>query len=51
MIEDEALRRAADAAIDYRNEVSSGASTAVAEYAEILSSFEAPLPEGPTPAP
>jgi glutamate/tyrosine decarboxylase-like PLP-dependent enzyme len=51
MIQDEALRRAADAAIDYRTEVSSGASTAVAGYAEILSSFEAPLPEGPTPPP
>jgi glutamate/tyrosine decarboxylase-like PLP-dependent enzyme len=47
MIEDEALRRAAEAAIEYRNELSARGS-GVAPYGQMLDAFGGPLPETPS---
>lgn len=48
MIENEAFRRAAEAADEYRERVAAGGRTPVAGYGETLKAFAAPLPEGPT---
>lgn len=47
MIDVEALRRAADAAIDYRSRVADSG-TGVAPYGELLAAFDAVLPESPS---
>jgi len=50
MIEDEAFRRAAEAAIEYRGRMSKAACPQPAPYREMLDSFDAALPESPTAA-
>lgn len=47
MIQDDVLYGAAEAAIGYRKSVADRGST-VAPYLDVLASFDAPLPEGPT---
>jgi len=46
MIENEVLRRAADAAIEYRDGAQARGSR-VAPYRDVLDAFDAPVPEGP----
>ena len=44
------LRKAAEAAIEYRSGLSSGDHRQVAEYEDVLTAFDAPLPEHPVAA-
>lgn len=48
MIENEVFRRAAEAAVQYRETVATAPCTPVAGYGETLSAFSAPLPDEPT---
>lgn len=48
MIAEEVLRRAAEAAIAYRNQISTDERSQIATYAQALEGFDVPLPESPT---